>query len=125
MSGNWKTNLLDFAEESQAADQGNASSNGSSSVFNTSIRMINFNGTGEHTHSITSFALQNVTMPDNMTSVFKGTSTANFMEGPTTDIPTIIKITNSKVISIWLDPSKINNHYGDTPIYGIVLNENQ
>ena len=47
-------------------------------------------------------------------------TTTNFREGPITDIPTTITFTNEKVISIWLDPNKINNHYGDTPVYGIV-----
>jgi hypothetical protein len=60
-------------------------------------------------------------MPGNMTTIFNGTSTANFREGPITDIPTTIRITNDEVISILLDPSKINNHYGDTPIYGVAL----
>jgi hypothetical protein len=27
------------------------------------------------------------------------------------------------VISIWLDPSKVNNHFGNTPIYGTVMDE--
>ena len=124
-SGNWRTNLLDIANQSQtAASQENMTGQGTSApVFNTSVRMINFNGTGEHTHSITNFALESVTMPSNMTTIFNGTSTANFREGPITDIPTTITITNDKVISIWLDPNKINNHYGDTPVYGIVLEE--
>jgi len=122
VSGNWRTNLLDIANQSQTASQGNTSRQGPSAVFNTSVRMINFNGTGEHTHSITNFALENVTISNNMT-VFNGTSTANLREGPITDIPTIITITNGKVISIWLDPAKINNHYGDTPVYGIVLKD--
>ena len=123
VSGNWRTNLLDIANHSQTASQGNMSGQGPSPVFNTSVRMINFNGTGEHTHSITSFVLENVTMPNNMTAIFNGTSTANFREGPITDIPTTISITNGKVISIWLDPAKINYHYGDTPVYGIGLKE--
>jgi hypothetical protein len=122
VSGNWRTNLLDIANQSQTASQGNTSRQGPSAVFNTSVRMINFNGTGEHTHSITNFALENVTISNNMT-VFNGTSTANLREGPITDISTIITITNGKVISIWLDPAKINNHYGDTPVYGIVLKD--
>ena len=84
--------------------------------------MINFNGTGEHTQSITDFALENVVISNNMT-IFNGTSTANLREGPITDIPTTITITNGKVLSIWLDPAKINNHYGDTSVYGIVLKE--
>lgn len=58
-----------------------------------------------------------------MTTILNRTSTANFREGPITDIPTTITITNEKVISIWLDPTKINYNYGDTPVYGIVLKE--
>lgn len=125
VSGNWRTNLLDIANQSQtAANQENMTGQGTSApVFNTSVRMINFNGTGEHTHSITNFALESVTMPNNMTTIFNGTSTANLREGPITDIPITITFTNEKVISIWLDPNKINNHYGDTPVYGIVLEE--
>jgi hypothetical protein len=122
ISGNWRTNLLDIAYQSQTASQENMTEQGTSvPVFNTSVRMINLNGTGEHTHSITNFALESITMPGNMTTIFNGTSTANFREGPITDIPTTIRITNDKVISIWLDPNKINNHYGDTPIYGMAL----
>jgi hypothetical protein len=34
-----------------------------------------------------------------------------------------IRITGDKVISIWLDPSKVNNHFGNTPIYGTVIEE--
>jgi hypothetical protein len=120
--GNWRTNLLDIAYQSQTGSQENMTEQGTSApVFNTSVRMINLNGTGEHTHSITNFALESITMPGNMTTIFNGTSTANFREGPITDIPTTIRITNDEVISILLDPSKINNHYGDTPIYGVAL----
>jgi hypothetical protein len=42
-------------------------------------------------------------------------------EGPVTDIPTTIRIMGDKVISIWLDPSRIENHYGNTPLYGLVM----
>jgi hypothetical protein len=124
VSGNWRTNLLGIANQSQAATLGNMSQQGTSApVFNTSVRMISFNGTGEHTHSITNFALESVTMPSNMTTIFNGTSTANFREGPITDILATITFTNDKVISIWLDPAKINYHYGNTPIYGVAVKE--
>jgi hypothetical protein len=122
VSGNWRTNLLDIANQSQKTSRENMSQERTMApVFNTSVRMINFNGTGEHTHSITNFVLENFTMPNNMTTIFNGTSTANFREGPITDIPTMITITNDRVISIWVDPAKINYHYGDTPVYGIAL----
>jgi hypothetical protein len=29
------------------------------------------------------------------------------------------------VISIWLDPSRIDNHFGNTPIYGIVMDDDR
>jgi hypothetical protein len=44
-------------------------------------------------------------------------------EGPATDIPTTIKITGDKVLSVWLDPSRIDNHFGNTPIYGLVIDD--
>lgn len=57
--------------------------------------------------------------------MFNGTATASMREGPVTDIPSSVTITGDKVISIWLDPSKINNHYGNTPIYGLVMDDNE
>lgn len=57
--------------------------------------------------------------------MFNGTTTASMREGPVTDIPSSVTITGDKVISIWLDPSKVNNHYGNTPIYGLVMDDNK
>src|SRR5918995_536772 len=77
VSGNWRTNLLDIANQSQMTARGNMLQQGTlASVFNTSVRMINFNGTGEHTHthSITNFALENFITPNNMTTIFNGMS---------------------------------------------------
>jgi hypothetical protein len=87
--------------------------------------MVMLNGTGGHTHTITNFVLANVSQPDNMTKIFNGTSTASMREGPVTDIPTSIEIIGDKIISIWLDPSKIDNHYGNTPIYGILVDDDE
>jgi hypothetical protein len=83
--------------------------------------MVRLNGTAEHTHTITNFVLANASQPDNMTTIFNGTSTASMMKGPVADIPTSIRIMGDKVISIWLDPTKIENHYGNSPIYGLVM----
>jgi hypothetical protein len=120
VSGHWKANLL--SNQSNVSSQGNISSS-SGPTFNASVEMIMLNGTAAHTHTITNFVLANTSMPNNMTRIFNGTSTASMREGPVTDIPTGISIMGDKVISIWLDPSKINNHFGNTPIYGTVMNE--
>jgi hypothetical protein len=122
VTGRWKGNLM--SENSSNAGMGNTTSPFARSPFDTQIEMVRLNGTAGHTHTITNFILANISQPDNMTKVFNGTSTASMREGPVTDIPTSIKIMGDKVISIWLDPSKIDNHYGNTPIYGIIIDEN-
>jgi hypothetical protein len=91
------------------------------SPFNTQVEMIRFTGSAGHTHSVSYFVVANISQPDNMTKVFNGTSTASMREGPVTDIPTAIRIMGDKVISIWLDPSRIENYYSNTPIYGVVM----
>ena len=123
VSGHWKGNLLNNQSQSNNTSQGNTSSSPLGSVFNTSFKMVKLNGTGAHNHTITNFVLSNMSMPNNMTRIFNGTATASLKEGPVTDIPTSIRIMGDKVISIWLDPSKVNNHFGNTPIYGTVMDE--
>ena len=39
---------------------------------------------------------------------------------PVNDVPISIKTLNNNVISIWTDPVKINDHFGNTPIYGLI-----
>ncbi len=68
-----------------------------------------------HTHSITNFVLAETEQEDG-TVIFNGTSTASMRDGPVTDIPTTIMVMEDRVISIWLDPIKINDHYGNIPI---------
>ena len=115
--------LNNQSQSNNSSIQGNTSSSPLGSIFNTSFKMVKLDGTANHTHTITNFVLSNMSMPNNMTRIFNGTSTASMREGPVTDIPTGISIMGDKVISIWLDPSKINNHFGNTPIYGTVMNE--
>ena len=123
VSGHWKGNLLNNQSQSNNTSQGNTSSSPLGSVFNTSFKMVKLNGTAAHNHTITNFVLSNMSMPNNMTRIFNGTATASLKEGPVTDIPISIRIMGDKVISIWLDPSKVNNHFGNTPIYGTVMDE--
>ncbi len=41
-------------------------------------------------------------------------------EGPVPDVQMTIQIAQDKVIAITPDPTPLQNHFGDTPIYGIV-----
>ena len=121
ITGHWKTNLL--SENASKKVTGNTTSPFARSPFDAQMEMIRLNGTAGHTHTITNFVLANGSQSTNVTKVFNGTSTASMREGPVTDIPTTIRIMGDKVISIWLDPSRIESHYGNTPIYGIVMDE--
>ena len=122
VAGHWKTNLLDNLRSGNSIEGANVTgflANGTS--FDVQIEMVGLDGTAEHSHTITNFVLANASQPNNMTEVINGTTTASMMEGPVTDIPTTIKVMGDRVISIQLDPSKIDEHYGDTPIYGLVM----
>jgi len=118
--GHWKSNLA--SNQSLVEAQGNESLGGS---FDAQFEMVRFNGSSGHTHTITNFVASNSSQVNNSTVTFNGTTTASTREGPVTDIPSSITITGDKVISIWLDPSKISNHYGNTPIYGLAMDRNE
>jgi hypothetical protein len=51
-------------------------------------------------------------------TVFNGTSTVTMMEGPISDVPTTITFMGDSTVSSLFDPSKTNNYFGNTPIYG-------
>src|SRR5918994_184437 len=125
VTGPWTTTLLSDSPTNASQPMGNATGPFGGSPFNTQVQMVRLDGTAGHTHTITNFVLANVSQPDNMTKIFNGTSTASMREGPVTDIPTSIEIIGDKIISIWLDPSKIDNHYGNTPIYGILVDDDE
>jgi hypothetical protein len=119
--GHWKSNLA--SNQSIIGSQGNETSGGGS--FDAQFEMVRLNGSAGHTHTITSFAPSNSSQINNFTVMYNGTATASLREGPVTDIPTSISIMGNKVISIWLDPSKVDNHYGNTPVYGLVMDDHE
>lgn len=121
VAGHWTSALLGDNSVNASQPTGNSTVPFGGSPFDTQIQMVRLNGTAGHTHTITNFVLANASQPDNMTKIFNGTSTASMMQGPVADIPTSIRIMGDKVISIWLDPTKIESHYGNTPIYGLVM----
>jgi hypothetical protein len=63
----------------------------------------------------------NMSNPNNTTSVFNGTATITMKDGPVDNVPVSIKRIDNNVISIWADPTKVNNHFGNTLIYGAIM----
>jgi hypothetical protein len=59
-------------------------------------------------------------MPNEKTVVYNGTATITMKEGPVNDVPLSIRTLNDNVISIWVDPAKTMNHFGNMPIYGTI-----
>jgi hypothetical protein len=91
-----------------------------SPAFNTTFYMIKTDGTGKHTHSIYDFKLNAdpIVNTGNNSTIFNGTSTVTMKEEPIKDVPTQITLLGDSVISILLEPTKVKNHFGNTPIYG-------
>ena len=111
--GTWKSNLN---------KQTNSETNNASSIFNAAIEMTKPDGTMKHTHALTNFVLSNSSNTNSNTTVYNGTSNISLKEGPVNAIPTGIKVVNKGVLSIWLNPESVKDHFGDDWVYGIVSN---
>jgi hypothetical protein len=111
ISGNWKTNLHNQTQAGSDA-----------TVFDASFEMIKTDGTSKHTHTLTNFVLADTASQNNVT-IHNGTATISMPKGPITDIPISIKVVNKNLGIIYIDPNKVDNHFGTKPIYGIPLEE--
>jgi hypothetical protein len=89
-----------------------------SPTFNASFYMIKTDGNASHKHEVIDFVLTGAPISNGNNTIFNGTSTVTMMEGPISDVPTTITIMDDSAVSILFDPSKTNNHFGNTPIYG-------
>ena len=129
LSGYWKASLT----EGKAGEYGNQTSPPSNSTsamdqnmsnkvakFGASIDMVRTNGSALHQHKIDNFTLTGMSMPNNTTMIYNGTVTITMREGPVHDVPISATVMEGNIISLWLNPSMLDNHFGDTPIYGIV-----
>ncbi len=95
-------------------------SNLTDSGFHSTFDMVMKNGSAPHMHQISNATISDVKMDGNNT-VIQGSVTITMRDGPVTDVPTTWTISNNNTLAIDLDPSKINNHFGESPIYGLAL----
>lgn len=89
-------------------------------TLNAKFSMVMTNGSAMHEHRIYDFTLTDISMPNNSTTVYNGTATITMRQGPVTDVPMSIKAMDNNAISVWIDPTKIQNHFGNTPIFGTI-----
>jgi hypothetical protein len=89
-------------------------------TFNSKFNMVMTNGSAMHDHKIYDFTLAEISMPNNSTTVYNGTATITMRQGPVPDVPVSLKMMDNNAVSLWVDPTKINNHFGNTPIFGTI-----
>ena len=126
VSGLWEgslTNKTQGGEGNQSTTTANASTttaNLPNATLNSKFSMVMTNGSAMHDHEVYDFTITDISMPNNSTTVYNGTATITMRQGPVPDVPMSIKAMDSNAISIWVDPTKINNHFGNTPIFGTI-----
>jgi hypothetical protein len=125
VSGLWRgslTNLTSGAAmmSSSGANSTTSKTNLPTATFNSVFNMVMLNGSALHQHQISNFTLTGISMPNEKINVSNGTATITMKEGPVNDVPISIRTFDDNVISIWVDPAKTMNHFGNTPIYGTI-----
>ncbi|MFL6400243.1 MAG: hypothetical protein ACJ72J_11785 [Nitrososphaeraceae archaeon] len=126
VAGLWKGSLTNMTSaammsSSSATNATTASkTNLPTATFNSVFEMAMLNGSALHKHQISNFVLTGMSMPSENISVYNGTATITMKEGPVNDVPMSVRTLNNNIISIWVDPAKTMNHFGNTPIYGTI-----
>jgi hypothetical protein len=91
--------------------------------FDATLHMVMLNGSAMHDHEISSFTQTGDTTFDSGTNstTITGTATVTMRDGPVPNVPITIEIAQDKVIAITPDPATLENHFGNTPIYGLLV----
>ena len=127
LSGAWKGAIINVDKgETNSDTRPSINTNNDNllaSNFEASFDMVLLNGSALHQHSIYNFTLSDISKIDDKNYQVNGTATITMKDIPVNDVPISIKTLNNNVISIWTDPVKINDHFGNTPIYGQIIQD--
>src|SRR5690606_7501357 len=100
---------------------GNNQSDPTITRFDAIVEMTSItNGTLSHEHTFSNFRQSDIVFTAGNATTINGTMTVTTEDGPTEDVPTYITLQND-LISIFVNPGAIDNHFGPTPIYGMIL----
>ncbi|AIF84043.1 hypothetical protein NTE_01985 [Candidatus Nitrososphaera evergladensis SR1] len=89
--------------------------------FDATVDMVLLsNGTMFHTHHIYNFVQSGVLFQGNNVTAINGTMSVTTEKGTTENVPGYLHFQNN-IMSIWVNPGKIDNHFGPTPINGMIL----
>src|SRR5919205_3793520 len=130
ISGLWRGSLTNMSSTTAMMSSPSSANNTTTSkgnlltaIFNAVFNMVMLNGSALHEHQISNITLTSMSMPSKTTTVYNGTATITMKEGPVNDVPISVRTLNDNAISIWVDPAKTMNHFGNTPIYGTITQE--
>lgn len=120
VSGHW---MMETASQNDTATSNTTGMISNIAGFDAILHMVMLDGSAMHNHEISNFTqVGEATFNDDTNSTtITGTATITMREGPVPDVQTTIEIAQDKVIAISPDPAALENHFGETPIYGIVV----
>jgi hypothetical protein len=120
VAGPW---MMEIAPQNDTGTSNTTGSINNITSFHAMVQMVMLNGSAEHSHEISNFTQVGDATFDSSTNstTITGTATITMREGPVPNVQTTIEIAQDKVIAISPDPTPLQNHFGDTPIYGIVV----
>ncbi|MDQ3851543.1 MAG: hypothetical protein M3299_01775 [Thermoproteota archaeon] len=120
VAGHW---MMEMASQNDTAMSDTTGGISNIAGFHAMLHMPMLNGSAMHTHEISDFTQTGDATFDSSTNstTITGTATITMREGPVPNVPTTIEIAQDRVIAISPDPAAVENHFGDTPIYGIVV----
>jgi hypothetical protein len=122
LTGTFNHTQTDASGNVDWLNTGNWSLNGITSdspSFDAIIDMEKPDGSAVHDHQVSEFTLIGSPVSQGDETILNGTSTITMREGPVTGEPTIITLTDES-ISVFFEPSKIDDHFGNQSVTGIM-----
>lgn len=113
LSGKWTLGLPSATTQTK---------NVTTPTFDASFNMVMLNGTATHKHKISDFLMLGnpIINSTEHSTTLRGTVTVTMKDGPHTNVPISIKLIGKSVLSLGIDLTKTNGHFGATPIFGTV-----
>jgi hypothetical protein len=94
-----------------------------SSGFHSMFYMVRENGSASHLHTIGNATGSSIIKEGNNT-VMKSNVSITMKDGPVSSVPITINISNNNTIAIYPEPGKVDNHFSNSTIKGLVSNYN-
>ena len=104
LSGTWNLNNL----------------NSNSPSFTSTFSMAKEDGSAMHKHTINDFKLTGNPTKTSTGTTYDGTATISLKDGPVSNVPVSITLSDNGNFSIMVDPKATKDHFGNTPIEGKV-----